>query len=129
MTSIKSYRDLKVWQAAMELAERCYALTSDFPPAELYGLTSQIRRASVSIAANIAEGYGRDSAGNFVNFLKVAQGSTKEVETLLLLSVRVGITKEDKTAPLSGLCDGLGKMLRAYIRSLQKSVKEPWRSY
>jgi four helix bundle protein len=118
MTSIKSYRDLKVWQAAMELAERCYALTSDFPPAELYGLTSQIRRASVSIAANIAEGYGRDSAGNFVNFLKVAQGSTKEVETLLLLSVRVGITKEDKTAPLSGLCDGLGKMLRANFRSL-----------
>lgn len=105
----------------MELAERCYALTSDFPPAELYGLMSQIRRASVSIAANIAEGYGRDSAGNFVNFLKVAQGSTKEVETLLLLSVRVGITKEDKTAPLSGLCDGARKNV-ARLHSLTSEV-------
>jgi four helix bundle protein len=83
---ISSYRDLEVWQFSMQLAKEIYSITREFPKEELYGLTSQNRRASVSVPANIAEGYGRDNAGDYARFLQIAQGSLKEVETLLLLS-------------------------------------------
>jgi four helix bundle protein len=122
VSEINSYRDLKVWQHAMDIAELCHALTQDFPKHELYGMVSQVRRASAAIAANIAEGYGRDSTGNFVYFLKVAQGSIKELETHLLLSLRVGLAQEQQVGPLLDQCDELGKMMRSYIRSLQKSA-------
>jgi four helix bundle protein len=121
---INSYRDLNVWQLAMDIAERCYALTSDFPKSEVYGMSSQIRRASVSIAANIAEGHGRESTGSFVSFLRISQGSTKELETHLLICARVGLAEETRLAPLLSQCDELGKMLRAYIRSIQRSGEE-----
>jgi four helix bundle protein len=121
---INSYRDLKVWQAAMDIAVACYALTRDFPKSELYGMSSQIRRASVSIPANIAEGFGRDSTGSFVSFLKIAQGSVKELETHLLLSTRVGLAVDDATGPLLQQCDELGRTLRAYIRSFQRAAEE-----
>lgn len=80
-SKIQSYRDLKVWQEAVNLAEICYRFTKTFPKEELYGMTSQIRRASVSIAANIAEGYGRKTRGEYIQFLYIAQGSLKELET------------------------------------------------
>lgn len=88
---VDSYRDLLVWQRNMALAEGCYHLTRDFPREEVYGMTSQVRRSAVSIPANIAEGYGRESRGEYVQFLRVAQGSLKELETHLLLAQRVGI--------------------------------------
>jgi len=88
---INSYRDLKVWQDAMVIAERAYRLTARFPKEEVYGMTSQIRRAAVSVAANIAEGHGRDHSGSFVQFLRIAQGSLKELETHLLLALRVDL--------------------------------------
>ena len=69
--TIKSYRDLVVWKAGIELAELCYEVTTSFPRDELYGMTSQIRRASSSVPANIAEGYGRDSTGQFIQFLRL----------------------------------------------------------
>ena len=81
MGQIASYRDLLVWQQAMDLAVAIYELSRDWPTDERYGLTSQARRAVVSVAANIAEGYGRESPGSCVNFLKMAQGSLKELET------------------------------------------------
>ena len=71
---ISSYRDLRVWQKAMSLAEECYALTRQFPREEMFGQTFQIRRAAVSIAANIAEGHGREGRGS-INFLRIVQGS------------------------------------------------------
>jgi four helix bundle protein len=77
-SKIQSYRDLKVWQEAVNLAEICYRFTKTFPKEELYGMTTQIRRASVSIAANIAEGYGRKTRGEYIQFLYIAQGSLKE---------------------------------------------------
>ena len=80
MGRIESYEDLEVWQLAMTLAEHCYELTKQFPKEELYGLISQIRRAAVSIPANIAEGYGRDQTGNFIQFLRIAQGSSRELK-------------------------------------------------
>ena len=74
-SKISGYRDLVVWQRAMELAEATYLLTKRFPPDEQYGLTSQARRAAASVAANIAEGYGRQTRASYVSFLRIAQGS------------------------------------------------------
>jgi four helix bundle protein len=118
---IKSYRDLKVWLDAMTLVEGCYLFTKVFPRDEMYGLTSQIRRASVSVPANIAEGYGRDSTGSYVQFLKVAQGSLKELETHLILSQRLKLGSFDFAAKLLDQADRIGRMLRALVRSLQTS--------
>ena len=86
--SIRSYKDLDVWQKSMALAEDCYRATSEFPRDEIYGMTAQMRRAAVSIPANIAEGYGRDQTGPFIQFLRIANGSTRELETHVILSGR-----------------------------------------
>jgi four helix bundle protein len=108
----------------MTLAESCYRLTRQFPRDEMFGLTSQIRRSSGSIPANIAEGHGRDNTGNFVQHLRISQGSLKELETHLLLAERVGILPALDLQPALAQCESLGKMLRALIRSLQdKSAK------
>ena len=116
---IQSHRDLRVWQEAMSLAELCYRHTRDFPRDELFGLTAQIRRAAVSIPANIAEGYGREITGSCVQFLRIAQGSCKELETHIVLAARVlGDAASDKERVL-GQAETVGKMLRALIRSLQ----------
>ena len=109
-----------VWKAAIELGVHCYECTKVFPKDETYGMTSQIRRAAASIAANIAEGHGRDGTAHFVQFLRVAQGSLKELETHLILSERVGLLADAKCEPLLGQCDEIGRMLRSLIRSLQE---------
>ena len=119
MPEINSYRDLLVWQQAMELAVLCYSVTREFPKEELFGLTSQIRRASSSIAANIAEGHGREMPGSFVQFLRVAQGSLKETETHVLLSERVGLLPSIRVEPVMKKCEDVGKMLRSLIRAIQ----------
>lgn len=105
----------------MALAEDCYTLTRKYPRDELFGLTSQIRRSAVSIPANIAEGYGRDIRGAYVQSLRVAQGSLKELETHLMISERVGIVPHGTTGALMTNCDEIGRMLRSLIRSLQAS--------
>ncbi len=117
--TIESYRDLRVWRQAMDLAEACYRLTKSFPREELFGLTAQIRRASVSVAANIAEGYGRERTGSYSQFLRVAQGSLKELETHLLLAERVGLAEKALVEPLLELSYGAGRMLRSLIRSIE----------
>ena len=119
--SIRSYRDLGVWQEAMALAEACYRLTATFPKEELYGMSAQIRRSAVSIAANIAEGYGREATGSCIQFLKMARGSLREVETHLLIAERVGLAKREALESLLLECDKIGRMLHGLIRSLQKS--------
>ncbi len=119
-SAITSYKDLKVWQDAMALAEACYGETRAFPREEMFGLTAQIRRAATSVAANIAEGHGRETGGAFVQFLRVAQGSLKELETHILLSGRVGLLTAPRAESLLGRCEEIGKMLRALIRALQK---------
>jgi four helix bundle protein len=117
--TIKSYKDLDVWLMAMSLAESCYRITRDFPRAETYGMTAQIRRASASIPANIAEGYGRDQTGGFIQFLRIAQGSTRELETHLILAGRVGLLHSDVLSNLLDECESTSKMLRSLIRSLE----------
>ena len=105
----------------MSLAEGCYRLTAAFPREEVFGLTSQIRRASTSIPANIAEGYGRNSKGAYAQFLKVAQGSLKELETHLILSERLALVDARATEPLIANCDALGRMLFSLIRRVDES--------
>ena len=118
---IRSYRDLRVWNEAMELAVACYRMTRAFPREEIFGMTSQIRRAGASVPANIAEGYGRDSAGSYVQFLKNAQGSLKELETHVLLAHRVELVSKEAAAPVLDRAEMMGKMLRGLIRSIQTS--------
>jgi four helix bundle protein len=86
MPRLESYRELRVWKEAMLLAEMAYRHTSGFPKHELFGLTAQIRRAAASVPANVAEGYGRGTRGSYVQFLRIAQGSCKELETHVLLA-------------------------------------------
>jgi four helix bundle protein len=118
MPEIRSYRDLLLWEQAMDLAGNVYRLTRSWPKDELYGLTSQSRRAAASVPANIAEGYGRENRGSYVQFLKIAQGSVKELETHLLLAERVEIARKEEIAPLLKECESVGKLLRALIRKL-----------
>ena len=118
-SAVRSYRDLKVWQQGMDLAEACYRTTREFPKDELYGMTSQVRRAAASIPANIAEGRGRETRGEFIQFPRVAQGSLKELETHLLLTERIGLMQPKVSGPILGRCEAVGKILRALIRSLQ----------
>jgi len=120
---IRSYKDLEVWQVAMTLAEASYRATRSFPEDERYGMTSQIRRAATSVAANIAEGYGRETTNAYVQFLRVAQGSLKELETLVMLAERVGLTTKETSNALNNDCERVSKMLRNLIRSLQAKAK------
>jgi four helix bundle protein len=119
MTIIRSYRDLDVWQVSMSLTERAYAETRSSPKEELFGMTGQIRRSAASIPANIAEGYGRERTASFIQFLRVAQGSAKELETHLLLSERVGLLASAPAQALLSDCERVSKMLRNLIRSLE----------
>ncbi|HTS69313.1 MAG TPA: four helix bundle protein [Terriglobia bacterium] len=110
-STISSYRDLFVWKQAMELGEMCCRFTRTFPREELYGAVTQIRRAAASVPANIAEGNGREDRGEYIQFLRIAQGSLKELETHTLLSQRVGLTKEEDAKPILEKCEVVGKML------------------
>lgn len=118
---IQSHKDLRVWREAMALAEACYRLTKGFPRDELFGITSQIRRAAVSVPANIAEGYGREMTGSYVQSLRIAQGSLKELETHLLLCARVDLAPQEAIDTLTVSCDQVGKMLRSLIRAIQNT--------
>jgi four helix bundle protein len=119
--SVNSYQDLIVWQKAMDLAEQCYRTTRTFPRDELYGMTSQICRAATSIPANIAEGWGRGTTKQYVHFLRIAQGSTKELETLLLLSRRVDLLTDTEARPLLQLLAEVSRMTISLIGSLKRS--------
>ena len=118
-----TYKDLIVWQRAIDLVEIIYRLTLRFSPDERYGLISQLRRAAVSIASNIAEGQGRMSAGEFRQFVGHARGSTLEVETQLIISTRLGLATAEQCATALDLCDRIKRMLHGLAISLDE--KEP----
>lgn len=128
MSDIRSYRDLRVWQRAMDIAAATYELTRLYPRDELFGLTSQSRRAAGSIAANIAEGYGRTSRSTYAHFLRISQGSLKELETHLLLAERVGVAPPGSTTELLSKTDELGRMLRGLISRVQNQPVDLSRS-
>ncbi|HUO10015.1 MAG TPA: four helix bundle protein [Phycisphaerae bacterium] len=120
---LRSYRDLQVWQDAMDLADMSYNVTDHFPSAERFGLTAQIRDAASSIPANIAEGYGRRHRGDYVRHLSIANGSLAELETHLLLSLRRRYIDEDRLDPLWDLAQRVGKMLRSLIDALEREIE------
>ena len=115
----KSYQDLVAWQKAMDLVADIYQLTREFPKEEVYGLASQLRRASVSIPSNIAEGQGRHGNGEFKHFLRLSLGSLMEVETQVMIAERLGYLKPD--AAKSTLRDAaeIGRVVNGLINSLQ----------
>ena len=116
----KGYRDLMVWQAAMDLTVEVYRLTTTFPTYERYGLTSQLRRAAISIASNIAEGHGRTHRGEYLPHLSIARGSTMEVETQLTVAEYLGYTDVESLAVARERCDAICRMLTQLKRALAK---------
>jgi four helix bundle protein len=118
VAKIESHLDLIVWQKAMDLSVAVYRLTSRFPASENYPLTSQLTRAVVSVAANIAEGHARSTAKDFANFLAIAPGSLAETQTFILLAVRLGYVTQADVAVTLALPDEVGKMISALRRRL-----------
>jgi four helix bundle protein len=114
------YRDLIVWQKSMLLAELIYQASKGFPVEERFGLTSQIRRAAVSVPANIAEGHGRTTRGEYANQLSVARGSVNEVGTLSELSRRLTFLADAADREIQDLCTEISRMLTALKRSIPR---------
>ncbi len=119
MAEIRSHRDLVVWQKAMDLAVEAYRIVRALPDAERFGLISQLTRAATSIPANIAEGHGRTGTREYANFLSIARGSLKELETLLELAVRVGYLKAEDIHAAQTVADEVGRMLTTLIQRLR----------
>ena len=118
---LKSYRELHVWQYAISLSIALYRLTAEFPREEIYGLTAQLRRAGVSVASNIAEGYGRGSKADYRNFLCVARGSILEVQTQLVIAKELGYGNPRKLREAEALADTASKMLWSLIQKLGRT--------
>lgn len=118
---IESHRDLRVWQAAMDMAEAACRAAMGAPANWRFALADQMIRAATSVSANIAEGYGRNSTGAYLQFLKVARGSLLERETHVLLAQRIEALSGDRSAAILQQLERVGKMLNALIKSLQQS--------
>jgi four helix bundle protein len=113
-----NYRDLRVWNAAMSLAVEVYRITKRFPKAEQFGLTSQVRRAAVSVPSNIAEGHARSTRGEYKHFLSMARGSVVEVEVQLTLAEQLGYVESPVIASALAHCDSISRMLTNLKRAL-----------
>jgi four helix bundle protein len=120
----RSYKDLVVWQKAMELVTAVYRATANFPKDELFGITSQLRRAAVSIPSNIAEGQGRLSEKEFRFFLGQARGSLMEVETQLQIAENLGYLEKQATELLLKSCAEVGRILNGLLASVSKQVEK-----
>jgi len=121
---VKSHKDLDVWQLAVDLAQDVYEVSKRFPKDEQFGMTSQMRRAAVSIAANIAEGAARNGQREFSQFLYIALGSASELETHLEVSRRVGLVPEGDFERLDSLLARVAQMLRGLNRSVKSELNE-----
>ena len=118
-SEIKSHRDLIAWQKAMDLVVETYKVSRDFPKEELYGLTSQMRRAAVSVPANIAEGQGRRLSGEFIHFLGTARGSLLELETHLEIALRLGYIEQKKYQLAQDQIQEVGRILNGLLRTIE----------
>jgi four helix bundle protein len=117
--AVKHYQELIAWQKAMDFVELTYRATQRFPKEEMFGLTSQVRRASVSIPSNIAEGQGRRTTNEFIQFLSVARGSLQEAETQLLLAQRLGYLDGAGGAGLLDAGNEVGRLISGLIKALE----------
>jgi four helix bundle protein len=116
----RTYRDLLVWQKGIDLCELIYRASTDFPRHELYGLTSQIRLAAVSVPSNIAEGAGRITKGEFIQSIGHARGSLLEIETQLIVARRLGYLESNRTEALLETANEVGKLANGLFRSLRR---------
>lgn len=125
MTSgIKSYKDLVAWQLAVEVSLRVYEITAHFRDGERYGLSNQLRRAAVSIPSNIAEGYGRGTPAEYIRFLRVSRGSLNEVETQLIIAMRLGYLSADRYTEFEQQLNECGRVLAGLLRSIE-NLRDP----
>ena len=122
---LKNYKDLKVWQKSYQVCLEIYKITKDFPKQETYGLTSQIRRAAVSVPSNIAEGYGRKTTPDYLHSLYIAYGSNCELETQVLLSGDLEYMNPKKRMEIKEAIGEVERMLKALIKSLEKKHSNP----
>lgn len=123
--TIRSYRDLEVWQKSRALVSRIYRLTKTFPKEEMFGLTSQLRRAAISVPSNIAEGKSRRSTRDYMRFLDIAYGSIAEVETQLHIACDLVYTTGKKITRLLHDYAEIGRMLNGLLNSLEKKLSSP----
>ncbi|MCX7647345.1 MAG: four helix bundle protein [Elusimicrobiales bacterium] len=120
---IKSYEKLKIWQDSIIFVKNIYKLTEKFPKEEMFGIISQIRRASISVPSNIAEGWTRRHTKEYMNFLSISLGSLSEVHTLLVISKEIGYISDKDISEVSDEINKLKKMIYASINSLSKKIK------
>lgn len=118
MSSIKSYKDLLIWQKGIELVKEIYLICIDLPKDEVFGLQSQMKRAAISIPSNIAEGYGRNYTQNYIQFIKIARGSLLELETQIIISKELDFINEETIDKIINLITEENKMLNAFIKSI-----------
>ena len=124
MSSIKSYKDLLIWQKGIELTEKVYLLVKSFPSEEIYSLTSQIKRCVISIPSNISEGYGRNSTKNYIQFLRISRGSLYELETQLIIANKLNyISDNELNNEIFKLIEEESKMLNSFIKKLDIDTK------
>lgn len=116
---MKNYKELEVWQRAVGLAIEAYKTSRSFPDAEKFGLTAQIRRAVTSIPANVAEGWGRGSTKEYIQFLLIARGSLMELETHAIIAQKLGYLTQEQFEAVQGHVEEIGKMLNGLIQSLK----------
>jgi four helix bundle protein len=121
----ESFRDLAVWQSAVESALGIYKLTASFPDSEKFGLVNQLRQAAVSVPSNIAEGYGRASRGEYVHFLGIARGSNSEIETQLVIARGLGFGSEERLKESEEFCKEVGILLSRLMKSLRPAATVP----
>ena len=122
--SVRTYRDLEVWQKAMELVTLVYQETVGFPREETYGLRNQVRRAVVSVPSNIAEGQGRRSTREFLYHLSVARGSLAEVDTQIEIAHRLGYLSPDKTEAIAAVATSVARLTNALISALERRLAQ-----
>jgi four helix bundle protein len=118
--TVKHYRELIAWQKAMDLVVLIYRLTNRFPKEELFGLTNQLRRAAVSVPSNMAEGQGRRTTRDFLNFLSIARGSLQEVETQVLIAERLGYLAEHECREALALSDEISRLISGLCSALER---------
>jgi four helix bundle protein len=121
---VNSFQELKVWQLGVENALAIYQLTEAFPDRELYGLTSQLRRAGTSIASNIAEGHSRSATKDFIRFLAIARGSVAELTTQIVIARRLGYLTEQQSERITEMLNEESRMLGGLRRSLESKVTQ-----
>jgi len=122
MSALKSYQELEVWKKSIELAEKVYRISAQFPAEEKFGMTSQINRAVVSVPANIAEGAERPGTREFLQFLGIASGSLAETETFLILAERLGMATKEQIVPAQSQAADVGRMINGLKRSLRLKI-------